>query len=394
MSSLLWDAVESENLYFLKRLLAQGWNPDDPDQVGQTASDVAISRDSPDILAALLDAGGKCHFWGDSDGFPDLAAVAGEGKVAVARYLLSQGYDPGRQGNRSGSGTALHEALAGIGEELIPLLLAYGADPEVRDASGKSPRELAVEAGRFDALEKMDYARDGEMLAAWHRGGRNIDAQEALGAAIVRGDRVVQDALLGKCAWDKPVKGMGTALLWSAYAGNVELLDNILAMDPDPFNGDPWGRNALWVAARYGREAVVDRILAANTAAGWSLPLWGTCSWDGSTALWNAAEQGHDNVVEMLLDAGAVDVLNTRRKEGAVSAAARGGWTGVLTELLGRGASAEGLKGEIRPPIYTARLSAEPASYQLLKKFGAVCDRPLSLRYEGLPEEGVLARTA
>ncbi|HZN54286.1 MAG TPA: ankyrin repeat domain-containing protein [Candidatus Polarisedimenticolaceae bacterium] len=53
-----------------------------------------------------------------------------------------------------GRGTPLHEAARSGHEKIVRLLLACGADPSARDRDGKTPLDLAIEAGH-DALRSV-----------------------------------------------------------------------------------------------------------------------------------------------------------------------------------------------------------------------------------------------
>lgn len=381
--SLIWDAVEDRNAYFVESLLAQGWPANEEDPVGQTLLDVAIALDDPEVAELLLNAGGRSFFYGSSksEGAPDLGTVLSSGHVRVARMLLGRGIDPNAAPSGAGDSPLFH-ALVGLGEAGVADLLAFGADPLATDTRGRSAANVAAESGRLQALALLERDLAEKQLAAWKDVAPEEGVQEAFGAAILRHDLHFLDAHIAKIDLEAPVKQAGTALFWAAFAGSPSLVMELAARCPDVFKGDKWGRTPLWAAARYGRIRVAEVLIGIGEVNRWPVGKWGTNSWDGTGPLWNAAEQGHTEVVELLLGAGAPDTVNTRTLEGALSAAVRSGHEDTVRLLLDSGAAVDGLVGERRPPIYTARLYGRREIFRLLREAGAKADVSMSLRWQ------------
>jgi cytohesin len=132
----LYLAVSTGQLPVVNLLLKFKADPNDSQSDGRPLLFSALS--DPDILGALLDAGGKVdsHFSGGMtlldqavDGYPPRAAV---------EILLKHGADPSARDLRGN--TPLHYAAWGAPDRnKIELLLDHHADPNVRGDDGKTP---------------------------------------------------------------------------------------------------------------------------------------------------------------------------------------------------------------------------------------------------------------
>ena len=92
------------------------------------------------------------------DGFFPLGLAAFFKRPAVAKILLENGADP-RMASKPAGFTALHSAVADDAgtevKELVGVLLAAGADPNARSASGGSPLHTAGFTGNLTVTEML-----------------------------------------------------------------------------------------------------------------------------------------------------------------------------------------------------------------------------------------------
>ena len=96
-----------------------------------------------------------------------IAAIRGQ--VRVAKWLLERGVDVSYQAPSCGS--ALHVAAARKHDEMVEMLLKYGADPFVANLKGSTAIELAVLAGSEPIVSKF-HSRSlfsGEVEMQWKR---------------------------------------------------------------------------------------------------------------------------------------------------------------------------------------------------------------------------------
>lgn len=159
----LHEAVESEDLASVRRLLESGVDPDADRTLGLTPLMRAVIRDRNDIVAALIDGGA------------DLAATTAEGLQPVhlaaradatesLQALISAGANPTATSD-NGMNALDHAAAAGSVAS-IDLLVSLGLDPDApsdtvsqghgypRDR-GSTPLGIAVREGQVAAVRAL-----------------------------------------------------------------------------------------------------------------------------------------------------------------------------------------------------------------------------------------------
>ncbi len=218
-------------------------------------------------------------------------AVA-QGDVALAESLLERGADPNA---RDAQGrTPLHAALKLDTDRALPLLqrlLVAGADPEVATANGETPLGLAL------ARDERAFAR-WLNWPAWRLPARRLRGDDVPAAAAI-GDLDAVDRLL---ALGLPLEGEdakgATALIRAAGNGHAALAVRLLEAGADPAHVSRSGMHCLAVAVAAQREAIVRTLLNHGVAADTRLA-------GGGTALMIAAALGLQRIVDALLEAGA-----------------------------------------------------------------------------------------
>ncbi len=132
----------------VKWLLEHGANPND-NNWGISSSFLEIVAYWGDVakMQLLLDHGARLH---DSSA---LHRAAAQGHLAAVVLLLDRGADIDRVddgGAEPPNSTVLHDAAEAGHLDIVALLLARGADRSVRDARGRTAREIASEHGHGD----------------------------------------------------------------------------------------------------------------------------------------------------------------------------------------------------------------------------------------------------
>lgn len=140
-----------------------------------------------EALDAIHSAGEGASSWTTDEGEPLLAVAAGHGLHEIVETLLSVGADAGAVAAHS-LVTPLIRASEGGHTEVARLLLARGADPNARDATGRTALAAAAEYG------------DPELVRVLLQAGADPEHKDAEGrtaAASARGPfvRDIQDLL-------------------------------------------------------------------------------------------------------------------------------------------------------------------------------------------------------
>ena len=159
---LLADEANTKQLLFAARdgnvlqtlaLLAQGLSPNVSDDVGITPLFLAAYHGHIHVMNALKEAGADtCAL--DHKGSNAMMGAASRGRINVIKWMLEHGDCNINQQNYAGQ-TALVIAASFRHDEIIDLLLEYGADSMLRDARGNTAASLAIAHGRHALADKL-----------------------------------------------------------------------------------------------------------------------------------------------------------------------------------------------------------------------------------------------
>lgn len=257
----------------------------------QASSDVE-SDDMRGLAREILDRGGDACGRAGAQQRSALHLAVAVGDVVLAERLLDRGADPNA---RDAQGrTPLHAALKLDSDRALPLLkrlIMAGADPEIATVNGETPLGLAL------AREDRAFAR-WLNWTSWRLPIRRLRPDD-LAAAAATGDLDAVERLL---ALGLPLEGEdakgATALIRAAGNGHAALAVRLLEAGADPTHVSHSGMHCLAAAVVAQREAMVRTLLNHGVAA--DIRLAG-----GGTALMIAAALGLQRIVDALLEAGA-----------------------------------------------------------------------------------------
>ncbi len=220
-AGLLHDAAGDGDIEQVKKLLAQGADPNELARfVGTPLHLVSISG-QVEVASALIEAGADVDATTQT-GVTPLQRAASKGQEAVAKLLIGEGADVNAKDN-AGS-TPLFDAVKGNRPALVRLLINNGADLNVRGGGAEvNPTPL-----QWTSME--GYTEVAGLLVS---GGADVDARDDI-------DR--------------------TSLHWAAIKGQKEMAELLIAAGAklDLVGGDTVLETPLESAVRMGNNDIAE----------------------------------------------------------------------------------------------------------------------------------------
>lgn len=162
-STLLFEAIRRRRVESVETLMAAGADPNRRDARGDTPMHAAAFSGDPGLLRAVIAGGGDVDARATGTGVTPLVPALRSPSREQYKVLLEAGADPG-VADRNG-GTPLHTAASTNNGQAILDLLASGASPLARDATGASFQTYYF---NYDRALLNDRARDERRrVVAW-----------------------------------------------------------------------------------------------------------------------------------------------------------------------------------------------------------------------------------
>lgn len=339
----LHAAVSGGNPACAKALLDHGASIEARDQFERSPLDMAVMKGRLDLVNLLLKAGARVDHV-DTKGNTVIALAAAMDKADIVDRLLGAGADINATG---GAAAPLHNAIMLGNAKLTEMLLKRGADPrqlaqwdkfkpEGAPAGAKktvTAAELAVLGGRVKVLGLLK--KYGVDLAA-----PCPDGSMLMNLAAAAGDLNMIDALLAAGA---PVDGKDhksrSALHWAAGHGRKRVAERLIARGAPLEAKDHRGQSVMHAAVAMSSEELLDdkiTVIGLLAEAGAKLNERNN---DGESPLHYCAHDPSGRLAGALLDAGAmIEVLNHERRTPLHAAAVMGNLP-MLRLLLARRAN-------------------------------------------------------
>mgnify|MGYP001826430960 FL=1 len=141
----LHEAAFAGNVEEVSRLLEEGTAVDVSDPEGRTALMWASFNGHTAVDALLLEKGAAINAR-ETNGRTALMYASSGPFAGTVGLLLEKGADVNLQGSAEGF-TALMTAAAEGQVEVVQVLLAYGADPDLEDVDGDTAESFAIQNG-------------------------------------------------------------------------------------------------------------------------------------------------------------------------------------------------------------------------------------------------------
>ena len=258
-------AVEKNDKASLAKLLRVGANPDQPDNIGQTALFEAITRKRVDLVELLANGGASLNIMDDKQRTPlDWAIEQNCDTAFVARLkYLGAKPDPAPETKR----TPLHQAAEKGRKDLIEYFVATGADINAQDAQGRTPLFAAIEAKNFDGAQKLL-----ELGADPLR--RNTDIRTPLHQAAATGYGPGAELLLMQPDVRRTINEFQTysqgftPLMEAVNANQPGIAAAIVAAGGDVNAKDHQKRHSLFIAVEQGNVECADLLIRLGADVG------------------------------------------------------------------------------------------------------------------------------
>lgn len=262
------DAVSRNQRSRADYMIRQGADLGAIDEFGRSALGLAIYRGHGEMVDFLLGQGIKASEAG-------VLYLAMEYHPELAQHLIDQGADVNRRGNRNQ--TPLHVAARSGREDMVRLLLKYGANVNVRDDDGRSPlclttdgsakcvRVLLNAGAEIDlhcACLLSDLARVTELLRSGRK--QRLDGR-LLHLAVQGGDiRVVRVLLNNGVEVDARNPATWTPLHTAARFGKSDIIRELLSRGAKAEARTSSGETPFMIAASAGRLDAIKTLVSAG----------------------------------------------------------------------------------------------------------------------------------
>lgn len=229
-SEALIEAVESDDLSRVQRLLEEGASPDSRNEKGVPALALAATAKNVAIVKALLAKGADANATTTNaaeelNGIPVVLYAATNGSAEVLQLILHAGANPNAH---DGNGTTPLMAAAYLGNtEMIPVLLAAKADLEARQRKEENALMFAAEGGRYevarlllDAGAEVDALGEQKATPLMYAAQGGFD--DVIALLVERGADVNRKAAPGLTALDLAKQNKQTRTVWLLENGGSQ----------------------------------------------------------------------------------------------------------------------------------------------------------------------------
>ncbi|XP_048697724.2 uncharacterized protein LOC125632890 isoform X4 [Caretta caretta] len=331
---------------------------------GLTPFMIAVRENRLSIVERLLELGVNLSDQ-TKNGRNALHVAAAHSKEEIIRLLLAGKADPNVPGGPKEQLPLHYAALRPTGAVGVMQMLLKASHKDARlsqDQDGRSPLFLAVEAGKLGVCkELLSTHAEAQLSAREKRYGDTV-----LHASCRKRDVEVAKILVEYGAGVDCQNDEGqTPLHVAAWEGDEALLKFFHHCKANPNVADKMDRSPLHIAAERGHTNVVELLTEkfhSNVLARTK---------DGSTLMHVASEHGHPDTALAFLKKGVL--LHMPDKNGAVClhAAAKRGHAAVVKALLQRGAEVDARTKENYTALHIAAQHCKPLVVQTLLGFGA-----------------------
>lgn len=375
----------------VRYMLDRGVDPNIKDLFGNTGLIAAASAGQADVVDMLLAAGADVKAQ-TNEGHNALIGAAEKGDMRMVRALLKAGIDVNVKNNKGE--TALFPAVQSGNLKLVEALLAADAQPNIANTrpmtsndSGYTPLMYAARHGLVPTegswleITRLLLAKGADSNMRSHHGATALSIAERNGYADII------DALRGAGARKETVYTSLTvddALIKASKNGDISKVRQLFNEGAQANVKNRLGVTPLLAAAMGGHTEIVQVLIERDAKVNvvpaglreWALSAARIpmdeeevtqAAARGDTALIIAVRRGHAGTVRYLLDHAADINRVNRQNESALFVAAELGRAEIMRTLLSKGADPNATEKENRASSFTVALSAIGRNTVLIK---------------------------
>jgi ankyrin repeat protein len=348
----------------VRRIIEEGTDVDSKDGEQRTALLFAALGGNKQIVQFLVEKGADINARRNERGGTILHTTARNGDKDMVELLISKGAVVNATANTGAATiTPLDHAVLSGHADVTAVLLAHGADPDIRGYCSVMPLHRAAQKGRMDlARLLLDHGADVNIK------GGSIEITPLHWAA---NHAEVAELLIAKGAdVNAKDKHLITPLHRAASGSGSKVAKILIDKGADINAKDSRGRTPLHNAAGNGNDGTVELLIAAGAHVDVKTNT-------GATALYLAASGTKDSKesVELLLEAGAdINVKHSAEPYegfGLLHIASRNGNERVVEFLISKGMDVNAKTPNGRSPLSLAREKKRKEVVEFLQKHGA-----------------------
>ena len=370
VNTKLKDAARTRDTAEIRKLLAQGADPNAKDKTGRTPLMEAASEGYTDTLRVLLENGADANAT-DSVGWTALFWAAFSHRTDALRTLVAKGADINAKDNERR--TALFWAASFGYTDSVRALLEKGAPADAKESHGWTALMIAAELGHIGTvralLEKGADVhvrdKDGNTAQSLAKEYKYNDIVTLLrNASRTSQDKSPNDAS-GSTPAGSPGKSAGAAVpAPGTTKNNPPSVPASPSSTPAPSKSEILNQRLLQ-AAEAGDTVEVLSLIREGAGVNASEATY------GGTALIAAAARGHTGTVRALLEKGGEVDATDKAGRTALMEAASGGYTDTVRLLLEKGANVNSSDNVGWTPLFWAAFSRRSETVRLLLEKGA-----------------------
>jgi ankyrin repeat protein len=251
--SLLHLAVEMRDETLIDFCIDAGLPINEKNRKGERPLYIAVSAESVDAVKRLIQAGANpnLYFLLASDSYTLFQVAVVFGNNEIIKSMLESPLLEINAGTGNQNKSALHLAAELDNSRAVGMLLAKGADLNIRDRDGDTPLHSAIRSGSTRAANAL-IASGADVNSANSEGVRPL-----MIAATKQNGHYLVSALLSRGAKINATdRSEDTALHYAAQAGNLQSVRVLLTAHADPSRVDQRGCTAEELAERFSQHSV------------------------------------------------------------------------------------------------------------------------------------------